>query len=134
MGQVSVTISGRQYRMSCEDGQESHLLGLAQEVDRRIQELRDRVGEVGDTRLALMAAITVLDELGEATQKIERLERDAAVAADYDLVVNTGTCTLEQAAGIVLEAYGARFGRRPQAVGATRLSEAEAGAFTSEAR
>ena len=82
MGQVSVTISGRQYRMSCEDGQESHLLGLAQEVDRRIQELRDRVGEVGDTRLALMAAITVLDELGEATQKIERLERDAAVAAD----------------------------------------------------
>ena len=82
MGQVSVTISGRQYRMSCEDGQEDHLLGLAQEVDRRIQELRDRVGEVGDTRLALMAAITVLDELGEATQKIERLERDAAVAAD----------------------------------------------------
>ena len=64
----------------------------------------------------------------------QSFSRDAAVAADYDLVVNTGTCTLEQAAGIVLEAYGARFGRRPQAVGATRLSEAEAGAFTSEAR
>ena len=52
--------------------------------------------------------------------------RNAAVAADYDLVVNTGTFALEQAAGIVLEAYVARFGRRPSAV--------EARAIASEAR
>jgi Cytidylate kinase-like family len=39
--------------------------------------------------------------------------KDAAVASDYDLVVNTGTFDLEQASGIVLEAYGAKFGRRP---------------------
>jgi len=54
------------------------------------------------------------------------LSRDATLAADYDLVVNTGTFALEQAAGIVLEAYVARFGRRPRAV--------EAGAIASEAR
>ncbi len=39
--------------------------------------------------------------------------KDATVASDYDLVVSTGTFDIEQAAGIVLEAYGAKFGRRP---------------------
>ncbi len=52
--------------------------------------------------------------------------RDATLAADYDLVVNTGTFALERAAGIVLEAYVARFGRRPSAT--------EARAIASEAR
>jgi cytidylate kinase len=60
--------------------------------------------------------------------------RDTAVAADYDLVVNTGTFSLEQAAGIVLEAYGDKFGRRPKAVEAGQLSGEGARPLASEAR
>jgi len=52
--------------------------------------------------------------------------RNSAVTADYDLVVNTGTFALEQAAGIVLEAYGAKFGRRPKAA-EVRQPSGEAG-------
>ena len=80
MAQVNVTINGRQFRMACEDGQEPHLVQLAKELDDRISELRVKFGEVGDTRLTIMAAITVADELSEVLKKVQRLEQDLAGA------------------------------------------------------
>ena len=82
MSQVSVTINGRQFRMACEDGQEDHLMELARELDSRIGGLRSKFGEIGDTRLTVMAAITVADELAEAGQRIKRLEEDLAALHD----------------------------------------------------
>ena len=76
MTQVSVTINGRQFRMACEDGQEGHLMNLARELDARIGALRSKFGEIGDTRLTVMAAITVADELAEAAARIKRLEEE----------------------------------------------------------
>jgi len=76
MTQVSVTINGRQFRMACEDGQEGHLMELARELDARITGLRAKFGEIGDTRLTVMAAITVADELAEAGLRIKRLEEE----------------------------------------------------------
>jgi cell division protein ZapA len=78
MSQVSVTINGRQFRMACEDGQEGHLMNLARELENRIGGLRSKFGEIGDTRLTVMAAITVADELAEAGQRIKRLEEELA--------------------------------------------------------
>jgi cell division protein ZapA len=78
MSQVSVTINGRQFRMACEDGQEPHLVDLAHELDSRISGLRSKFGEIGDTRLTVMAALTVADELAEAAVRVTRLERELA--------------------------------------------------------
>jgi cell division protein ZapA len=78
MSQVTVTINGRQFRMACEDGQESHLLRLAQDLDQRIEKLRGTFGEIGDTRLTVMAALTVADELADTSGKLLRLEEDMA--------------------------------------------------------
>ncbi len=82
MAQVSVTINGRQFRMACEDGQEAHLINLARELDSRINGLRAKFGEIGDTRLTVMAAITVADELAEAGQRVKRLEEELAALQD----------------------------------------------------
>ena len=82
MAQVSVTINGRQFRMACEDGQEEHLLKLARELDNRINGLRAKFGEIGDTRLTVMAAITVADELAEAALRVKRLEEELAAMGD----------------------------------------------------
>jgi cell division protein ZapA len=82
MGQVSVTINGRQYRMVCEDGKEDHLMRLAKDLDLRIEELRARFGEVGDLRLTVMAALTVADELTEAGQRLRGLETELAALQD----------------------------------------------------
>ena len=66
MAQVTATIAGRQFRLACEDGQEDHLLALSADIDDRIVELRQRFGEIGDTRLTVMAALMVADEMSEA--------------------------------------------------------------------
>jgi cell division protein ZapA len=82
MSQVTVTINGRQFRMACEDGQESHLLRLAQDLDQRIERLRGTFGEIGDTRLTVMAALTVADELADTSGKMRRLEEELASLQD----------------------------------------------------
>ena len=89
MSEVTVTINSRQYRMACENGQEEHLLELAQDLDQHIAQLPASFGEVGDTRLTVMAALTVADQLAEAGKTIRRLEnelaglKDARVIASY---------------------------------------------------
>jgi cell division protein ZapA len=81
MAQVNATIAGRQYRLACEDGQEDHLLGLAKELETRIIDLRRKFGEIGDTRLTVMAALVLADEKAETVQKMRKLE-DEVVALE----------------------------------------------------
>jgi cell division protein ZapA len=88
MAQVNVTINGRQFRMACEDGQEGHLVSLARELDTRIGGLRSKFGEIGDTRLTVMAAITVADELSEAALRIKRLEQELTSSQDARVVAS----------------------------------------------
>ena len=82
MSQVNVTINGRQFRMACEDGQESHLQQLAKDLDERIAALRGQFGEIGDARLTVMAALMVADELAESARKAQRLEKELATLHD----------------------------------------------------
>lgn len=86
MAQVNVTINGRQFRMVCEDGQEDHLLRLAKDFNQRIEQIRTQFGEVGDMRLAIMAAITIADELSESVKRVRRLEQEVTVLQDARLV------------------------------------------------
>lgn len=76
MAQVVVTIDGKAYRMACDEGQESHLEGLAQSFDRYVGHLKGQFGEIGDLRVTVMASIMVMDELSEASRRIGELERE----------------------------------------------------------
>ena len=82
MSHVNVTINGRQFRMACEEGQETRLLKLAESLETRIQSLRGKFGEIGDARLTVMAALTVCDELLDAGQKIRKLEEELEALRD----------------------------------------------------
>lgn len=86
MTQVTTTIAGRQFRLACETGQEDHLRTLAAEIDQRIAELRRRFGEIGDTRLTVMAALMVADELAEAGHRNRLLEEEIAALQDARVV------------------------------------------------
>jgi cell division protein ZapA len=86
MSQIIATVAGRQFRLACEDGQEDHLQALAKDIDQRIIDLRRKFGEIGDTRLTVMAALMVADELAEAMHKMGRLEEDVAALQDARLV------------------------------------------------
>ncbi|HVI13755.1 MAG TPA: cell division protein ZapA [Pseudolabrys sp.] len=88
MAQINSTIAGRQFRLACEDGQEEHLQELTKDIDQRIISLRRKFGEIGDTRLTVMAALMVADELAEMVQKMHRLEEDIASLQDARLVAS----------------------------------------------
>lgn len=108
MAQVSVTINGRQFRMTCEDGQEERLETLARELDARIGGLRAKFGEIGDTRLTVMAAITVVDELAEAGTRIKRLEEELAALQDARAVISDRNKTAQASIATALSAAAER--------------------------
>ncbi|WP_296571226.1 cell division protein ZapA [Phreatobacter sp.] len=76
MAHVSVTINGRSFRMACDDGQEDHLLRLAAEVNGKVDQLKGAFGEIGDTRLTVMAAIMVADELADTRRRLKAAETE----------------------------------------------------------
>lgn len=79
MPEVNVEINGRKYRMACEEGQQQHLIGLAERFNVHVEALKGAVGEIGDNRLTVMAGIAVVDELAEAERKIKALETEVLV-------------------------------------------------------
>lgn len=78
MATVAVTIAGRAYRMACAEGEEPHLQELGRHVDATLAGLRKGFGEIGDTRLVIMTAITVADELFETRRRLAALEETLA--------------------------------------------------------
>jgi cell division protein ZapA len=78
MAQVNVTIAGKVYRMACDDGQEAHLTALGERLDKTIDLLRERFGEIGDQRLTVMAAITMADQFSESDRRLRQLETEIA--------------------------------------------------------
>ena len=77
MGQVAITINGKNYQIACDEGQEERLTRLGAYVDERTTELIKSVGNVGDVRLMVMASLMVADKLFDATAEIEKLRADA---------------------------------------------------------
>ncbi len=75
MSQVEITINGRQYRVSCEDGQEEHLTELAKYFDGKMHGLIEEVGQIGDTSLMVMAGLLIADELSDAKQELEQNQK-----------------------------------------------------------
>ncbi|HEV8033101.1 MAG TPA: cell division protein ZapA [Stellaceae bacterium] len=72
MGQVVVKINGRDFALRCADGQEPRLRRLAQYVDAKIGEFVKTLGQVGEARLILLAALAIADELSDANDALER--------------------------------------------------------------
>ncbi len=81
MAQVTVTVHGRQYQVACEDGQETHVEKLASYIDQRVRELAKKsgvpgpAGQITESRLLVMAALLIADELGDTYDELEELRR-----------------------------------------------------------
>lgn len=77
MGQVTITLNGRSYRLTCGDGEEARLLQLAAHVETRLNKLMSEFGQVGDERLLVMTSLMVADELFDAQTTIGELRQIA---------------------------------------------------------
>lgn len=69
MAQVTVHVGGNDYRLACRDGEEERLEKLGQYLDRKAEDLQQSLGQVSETRLLLMSAILVVDELLELRER-----------------------------------------------------------------
>jgi len=74
MAQVDISINGRNYIIACDDGQEQHLTDLGSVVNDKVTSLIDTAGQIGDSRLMLMASLLIADELADSLRKLGELE------------------------------------------------------------
>jgi cell division protein ZapA len=94
---VNVMVNSRAYTIACDEGEEEHLKELAAHVDAKAREVLGSVGQVGDARLLLMAALLIADEhhdmsgqvasgAGEKEKQTLHLRAEAAESAAADVL------------------------------------------------
>ena len=77
MAQVTVRINGRSYPIACDDGQEAHLVRLAEFIDKRVGQLTAAIGRADDARLLVMASLLVADELWDAQAALKAVREES---------------------------------------------------------
>ena len=87
MGQISVPVNGRPFTLTCDDGQEPRIRRLAQYVDAKVAQFVTTVGQAGDAKLLLLAALVIADELVDANEALQQ-ERGRAAAAESAALTN----------------------------------------------
>lgn len=101
MGQVSIEVNGRAYLVGCEDGQENHLREIGRLFDRQVKQVAQEVGALGDTRLMLMGALMIADDLSDLRGRV------AAMQAELNQA-KAQAAEAERNAAAALEAAAAR--------------------------
>ncbi len=108
MPQVIIRVNDRPYTMNCDEGQEEHLAELAGYLDNEVSELKQTLGQVGDSRLLLMAGLVVADRLSEALRKIEAMQEETDGLKDARSAALDRGKSIEDAMAEKLEATAAR--------------------------
>jgi len=99
MAQVTLDVNGRPYAVGCEDGQEAHLRELARAFDGHVRQVAGQLGQLGDTRLFLMGALLLADELAEAKSRLAAVQGELArLQSDQARIEARAVAALENAA------------------------------------
>ena len=72
MANVSIKFNGKEFLLSCDDGQEEHLEELLIQLNQKFNELKNNLGNLGENKLLLITAVKVMDEYHETKKKIEQ--------------------------------------------------------------
>ena len=72
MANVNIKFNGKEFLLSCEDGQEEHLEELSLHLDSKFNNLKTSLGNIGENKLLLITSIKVMDEYFETKEKIEK--------------------------------------------------------------
>jgi cell division protein ZapA len=99
MAQLAIEINGRPYTVGCEDGQEAHLREIAKLFDNYVRQVGQDVGQLGETRLFLMGALMLADELSDLKLRFGHMQAElASVSADQERVEQRAINAIEAAA------------------------------------
>ena len=71
MANVNIKFNGKEFLLSCEDGQEEHLEELSTHLNNKFNDLKNSLGSIGENKLLLITSIKVMDEYFETKKKID---------------------------------------------------------------
>ena len=108
MSQLTIQIHGKPYVVGCEDGQEAHLRSLAALVSDKVAELATNAGPLGETRLMLLGALVLADELSESRARAERAEAEATRLREQVAQADSRAVAILEALAAKIESMAAR--------------------------
>ena len=76
MGNININFNGKEFLLSCEDGQEEHLEELSVELKKKFDDLKTSLGNIGENKLMLITSIQILDEYYETKKKIDEKKKE----------------------------------------------------------
>ena len=76
MANVSIKFNGKEFLLSCEDGQEEHLEELLIQINKKFNNLKNELGNLGENKLLLITAVKVMDEYYETAKKVEQKKNE----------------------------------------------------------
>ena len=72
MANVNIKFNGKEFLLSCENGQEEHLEELSIHLNEKFNNLKSTLGNIGENKLLLITSITVMDEYFETKKKVDQ--------------------------------------------------------------
>ena len=76
MANVSIKFNGKEFILSCDDGQEEHLEELLIQINQKFNDLKNNLGNLGENKLLLITAVKVMDEYYETKKKVEQKKNE----------------------------------------------------------
>ena len=76
MANVNVKFNGKEFLLSCDDGQEDHLEELSNVLNNRFDELKSSLGNIGENKLLIITSIKIMDEYYETRKKINKKKEE----------------------------------------------------------
>jgi cell division protein ZapA len=72
MANVNIKFNGKEFLLSCDDGQEAHLEELLTHINEKFSNLKNDLGNIGENKLLLITSVQIMDEYFETKKKIEQ--------------------------------------------------------------
>ena len=76
MANVNIKFNGKEFLLSCDDGQEAHLEELSEQLNQKFENLKKNLGNIGENKLLLITSIKIIDEYFETKKKIEEKKKE----------------------------------------------------------
>ena len=76
MANVSIKFNGKEFLLSCDDGQEEHLEQLSLHINNKFNDLKNQLGNIGENKLLLISSIKIMDEYFETKKNIDNKKEE----------------------------------------------------------
>ena len=82
MANVNIKFNGKNFLLSCDDGQEEHLEELLSQINQKFNDLKDDLGNIGENKLLLITSVKIMDEYFETRKKVEQKKNEIKNLSD----------------------------------------------------